>query len=211
MTMLTSRILERASRTMIFRTAEMASWLGTPPSEVSRALGELSRRGLVTSVVRGLWANTRHPRFAAMRLIPYLVGDDTRGDVTAYLSGISALAFHGMISQIPATVHVVVIHRRRALETPAGEFRFHLISRRLFDGIMPGDSHAYFHVATPTKSLFDTLYFSVRKGARWRYLPEIELPRTVTDVGMQEWIAKLQTERLRVAVNARWQELRRKR
>lgn len=209
--MLSTRILERAGRALVFRTAEMAQWLGEPQPAVSRALGELDKRRLLTRVSRGLWANTQHPRFSAMRLIPYLVDPQPSSDLTqvsGYVSVISALAFHGMISQIPASVHVAVLRRRRPLRTPVGDFQFHQLSATLFDGFQPGDDYGYFHVATPTKALFDTLYFSVRKGARWRHLPELEVPRSVTDVAMQKWIGRLQTERLRVAVNARWQELR---
>lgn len=210
MTMLSSRILERATRTIIFRTSEMAAWLDASRPEVSRALGELARRRLLTRVLRGVWANTQHPRFSALRVIPFLAPASTAQAVGGYLTGVSALAFHGMLSQIPATIHVAVTHRRRAFHSPVGEFRFHLLSAALFGGFQPGDPHAYFHVATPTKAVFDTLYFSVRKGARWRHLPELELPRSVTDQEMQQWIARLQTERLHVAVSSRWQELRAK-
>lgn len=210
MTMLSTKILERSSRTVIFRTSEMARWLDAPQPEVSRALGALQRRRLLSRVVPGVWANAGHPRFSPYRLVPYLTQATTANVVGGYVSVISALALHGMISQIPAAMHVVVARRRRSLRTSVGEFQFHLLSPALFDGFRPGDTHAYYHVATPTKALFDTLYFSVRKGARWRHLPEVELPRSVTDVAMQGWIARLQTDRLRVAVDARWQEVRRR-
>ncbi len=207
MTFLGARILERTSRMVAFRTAEVAQMLGVSQPNASRALATLQRDGLITRVKKGLWANTRHPQFTPYRLVPLLT-DEHPSTVGGYVSVISAMALHGMISQIPAAIHVATRKQRRSLNSPVGEFRFHRIDAAIFDGYAPGDSHGHFQVATPAKALFDTLYLSVRRGRRWRHLPEVELPRSVTDVAMQYWISRLSTARLRVAVNARWKEVR---
>lgn len=204
---LSSRILERASQALIFQTKDMAQWLDASPAATSRALGQLQRRGLLTRVTRSWWADSRSSRFSPHRLVPLLTGGDA-DNVTGYVTVVSAMAMHGMISQIPAAIHVAVRKQRRALRTPVGNFVFHQIAPSLFDGFEPGDSHGWFQVATPTKAVFDALYLSVRRKRQWRHLPEVDLPRSVTDVAMQRWIARLPTERLRTDVDARWKELR---
>lgn len=113
-----------------------------------------------------------------------------------------------MISQIPAGIHVAVLEQRRPVSTPVGTFQFHQMDRALFDGFAAGDSYGRFELADPAKALFDTLYLAVRRGRRFSYLPELEIPRAVTDVAMQGWIKRIAFPRLQTAVNARWQVLR---
>lgn len=210
MTSTEAAILERAARLVVFRTADLVRALNLSQPVISRTLAGLRRHSALTRITRGLWADTRHPKFSPYRVVPFLVGEDSEsvtGYVTGYISGISAMGLHGMISQIPASIHVATRKQRRAVKTPVGEFRFHQIDTSIFDGFQPGDAHAHFHVATPIKALFDTLYLSVRRGRRWRYLPELDLPETVTDKAMQYWIERLPTARLMVAVDKRWQDV----
>jgi predicted transcriptional regulator of viral defense system len=207
MTSLEAKIMEIASRSVIVRTADIVHELGVSQPVVSRALANLARRRMLTRIVRGLWGSTHHPKFSPYRAVPFLLGD-REGRVSGYVDVISAMSLHGMISQIPGAIHVATRTQRKPLKTPIGTFQFHRIAAGLFDGYVPGDAHAHYYVASPTKALFDTLYLSVRRGRQWRYLPEIVLPRSVSNVAMQRWIDRLPSLRLKSAVTARWHDVR---
>lgn len=51
------------------------------------------------------------------------------------------------------------------------------------------------------------LYFSARKGRRFRFLPEIGLPEGFSVPGLQRWIRQVDYEPLRIAVQERWERL----
>jgi predicted transcriptional regulator of viral defense system len=183
---------------------------GTTQSLASRALSRLARQHLLTRVKQGVWSDTKNSRFSPYAVVPYLVGRDVRSR-DCYVSFVSALNLHGMISQIPGAIHVAVARQRRTLNTPVARYAFHKIDQALMGGFADGDRHGRFQLATPAKALFDTLYISLRKGRSFSRLPEIDLPRSVTDAEMQRWIGRIAFPMLRAAVNARWQELRRMR
>jgi predicted transcriptional regulator of viral defense system len=204
---LESKLLAAATRLVVFRSAEIARLVGVAPAVVSRTLGQLERAHHVTRVVRGVWAVSKHPRFSPYIVVPYLVDADPER-AKCYVSFVSALSLHGMISQIPGAIHVAVQQQRRPLLTSVGQYRFHQIDRPLFDGHEAGDAYGRFHVANPTKALFDTLYVAAGRGRRFAHLPEVELPKSVTDVAMQRWISRITSPIVSSAVNARWQAVR---
>jgi hypothetical protein len=195
------------SRLVVFRTSDMALEVGADQSSTSRALTRLQRAHLLTRLVRGVWADTRHPLFSPYIVAP-LVTETNVENSECYVSFVSALNVHGMISQFPRAIHLATTAQRRPLKTPIGESHFHQIDRALFDGFEAGDKYGRFALATPTKALFDTLYISTRRSKQFSHLPELELPRSVTDREMQRWILRIPSSTLRVAVNARWQSIR---
>ena len=208
MTSLDAAILTAAARTVVFTTAEVARATDTTPSLASRALSRLAKNRLLTRVVRGLWADTKNSRFSPYVVVPYLVGRDAHAE-GCYVSFVSALSLNGMISQIPGAIHVAVARQRRSLNTPVAQYQFHQIDRDLMDGFADGDRYGRFQLATPAKALFDTLYVASRRGRSFARLPEVDLPRSVTNAEMQRWIGRITLPMLRAAVDARWQELRR--
>jgi hypothetical protein len=113
-----------------------------------------------------------------------------------------------MLSQIPAAIHIAVAESRRLIRTPTGIYEFHRLQPNLLGGHKPGDAYGRFELATPTKALFDTIYLSARRGRQFSRLPEVELPRSVTDAEMQQWIARIAHLPLRTAVAERWAVLR---
>jgi hypothetical protein len=58
--------------------------------------------------------------------------------------------------------------------------------------------------------VFDTLYFSARKGRRFAGLPEVELPASFTPRGVEDWIGAISDPPLRTAVHRRWEALGRR-
>ncbi len=66
---------------------------------------------------------------------------------------------------------------------------------------MPASCAAWnFDIATAEKALFDTLYFSARKGRRFAFLPEVELPAGFSVLEVERWIALIHHPPLRIAV-----------
>jgi len=198
-------------RSPVFTTGDVVAATGATADTTSRALSRLAQRGLITRLVRGLWGATRHPDFSPYAVVPFLLARAANGSRDApegYVSFISALHLHGMLSQIPGAIHVAVSEQRAAVRTPTGVYLFHRMQPELLGGHHAGDAYGRFELATPTKALFDTLYLSARRGRQFSRLPELELPRTVTDREMQRWIQRIRSDPLRGAVEGRWGQLR---
>lgn len=186
-----------------FSTAEVAQRAGIALSNASRDLAELARDGMVTRIRRGLWAVPNHPDFSQYAVVPHLVAEQPGG----YVSLLSALNLHGMIDQIPRVVHVVTTVQRPKLHTTVATYEFYRIQTDLFGGFRPYRRTGNFDIATPEKALFDTLYFSVRKGRRFAFLPELDLPAKFSASEMGRWITLIHHQPLRFAVRERWQGL----
>lgn len=186
-------------RSPVFTTSDVATRANVQSKEATRALNNLASRGLLTRVMRGIWADTRHPDFSRFAVVPYLL-DGQPG----YVSLLSALNLHGMIEQIPRAIHIVVPKQRRRIVTRAGVYEFHQLSEELMGGYEPYGRLGLFELATPAKALFDVLYFSVRKGQRFARLPELELPPHFRRKDVDAWIKRIPYRRLREAVKQRW-------
>jgi len=188
-----------------FTTAEVAAAADVHVANASRDLALLADRGLVVRIRRGLWVAPGHPEFSPYAVVPHLF-DDPGGTDQAYVSVVSALSLHGMLDQIPRTIHVVVRRQRHSLPTPFGTYEFHRVSKMLFGGYEPYGRTAAFLLATPEKALFDTLYLSTRKGRRFAHLPEVELPSGFSSTLVEGWISRIEHERTATAVRRRWIE-----
>jgi len=187
----------------VFSTAEVAERADVALSNASRDLAELEKRGIVTRIRRGLWAVPGHPDFSPYAVVPHLFAEQPGG----YVSLLSALNLHGVLEQIPRVVQVVTTSQRPKLRTPVAAYEFYMIQPALFGGFGPYRRTGNFDAATPEKALFDTLYLSARKGRRFTFLPEIELPADFTPSEVQRWIGLIDHPPLRTAVLERWERL----
>lgn len=186
-------------RSPVFMTRDVATGAKVQGKEATRALNNLATRGLLTRVMRGMWADTRHPDFSPYAVVPYLLEGDE-----GYVSLLSALNLHGMIEQIPRAIHIVVPVQRRPVVTRVGRFEFHQLSRELLGGHEPYGRLGLFELATPAKALFDILYYSARKGRRFNRLPELELPQRFRRREVEGWIKRIPYRSLREAVKEKW-------
>lgn len=178
----TSQAVRQVDRP-IFTTREIASLSGGSLSVTSRVLKQTERKGLIRKVIRGLWCVPTDSRFTPFALVHHL----SRGD-RSYVSFLSALHLHGLIEQIPQVIYVATTGHSRSIRTTIGAFSFHRISPKLFSGFdWYGDQRAFL-VATPEKALIDSLYLSSRKGKRFRFFPEIELPQHFSTVRAMKWV-----------------------
>jgi predicted transcriptional regulator of viral defense system len=195
-------------RSPVFTTVEAAKAASASADQVSRDLGKLADRGLIVRVIPGVWAATTDPRFSPYAVVPALIRVAAHGG-KGYVSLLSALNLHGMIEQIPQSVQIVVSRRVRPIRrTAVGTYRFYVMSPELVDGSVQHDAGT-FDIATPEKALFDVLYLSARKGARFSHLPELTLPGTFSVRKLEGWVQKISYPTLRVAVAHRWDRVRR--
>lgn len=195
----------------VFTTREVAQRTGSSLAVVSRRLGSLAQRGLLTRVTRGIWAQPRHPDFSPYAVAPFILRgarDNENQQPLGYISLLSALNLHGLISQIPRAVSLVGPKQLPTLRTPVGTYEFHRMERGLIGGFEPFGQLRNFDVARPEKALFDILYFSVRKGRRFAYLPELDWPRTFRPSEVEAWIGRVAYTPLRNAVAQRWRAIR---
>lgn len=187
----------------VFSTAEVAQRAGVTLSNASRDLAKLEAEGMITRIRRGLWAVSGHPDFSPYAVVPHLFAGGPGG----YVSLLSALNLHGIIDQIPHVVHVVTTAQRPVLNTPIATYEFCRIRPDLFGGFKPYRGTGNFDIATAEKALFDTLYFSARKGRRFAFLPEVELPASFSVSEVEHWMALIDHPPLRIAVRERWEKL----
>ncbi len=166
---------------VIFTTREYANHVGMSMSAAAKRLARLSNKKLLSRITKGVWANISHPYFHPLSCVPYLLGKEQ-----GYVSFLTALHLHGVISQIPKTIQVATTGRGRLLDSPVGRYEFFQIKPELMkQGTEWSDSHLPYLIATPEKALIDTLYLSTRKNRRFAHLPELDL--TQPGFRMQEF------------------------
>jgi len=156
---------------VIFTTREFANQGGMSISAAAKRLARLSEKSLLTRVTKGVWANTSHPYFHPLSCVPYLLGKEQ-----GYVSFLTALHLHNVISQIPKAIQIATTGRGRQLISPVGRFEFFQIKPELMtQGSDWSDSELPYLIATPEKALVDTFYLSTRKNRRFAQLPELDL------------------------------------
>ena len=156
---------------VIFSTREFANQSGVSMSAATKRLARLCKIERLTKVTKGVWANISHPYFHPLSCVPYLLGKEQ-----GYVSFLTALHLHEVISQIPRTIQVATTGRGRVLESPVGSFEFFQIKPELMrQGANWSESRLPYLIASPEKALVDTLYLSTRKGRRFNRLPELDL------------------------------------
>jgi predicted transcriptional regulator of viral defense system len=189
---------------VVFTTRDYAAAGGVSLSSASRRLDRLSERDALTRVTRGVWANTAHPHFHPLACVPYLLGKEQ-----GYVSFLTALHLHGILSQIPRTHQVATTGRPRLLDSPVGRFEFLRIKPDLMsDGVDWSDTHQPFLVASAEKALLDTLYISTRKNRRFSSLPELDLETPFDRRAFERLLNELPYPvRIRSAITSRWMRL----
>lgn len=156
---------------VIFTTREFANQGSLSMSAATKRLTRLSNKDQLTRVTKGVWANTAHPYFHPLSCVPYLLGKEQ-----GYVSFLTALHLHGVISQIPKTIQIATTGRGRVLESPVGRFEFFQIKPELMrQGTEWSESQLPYLIASAEKALVDTLYLSTRKNRRFARLPELDL------------------------------------
>jgi predicted transcriptional regulator of viral defense system len=179
----------------IIQTADAASCLNISRVTASQILKRLAAAKILIPIARGLWAisDMKDPlRLPEFITTPY----------ASYISLQTALFYHGMISQIPATTYAVTLSRTRKYKTPLGTISLHRIAVNFFFGYdQIGDYNI--KMATPEKALLDTLYLSTSSSAWFKKLPELEIPKGFKFKLAFEMIEKIPSLRLRTIVKSK--------
>lgn len=156
---------------IFFTTREFAFAADVSVSAASRQLKRLANKDFIVHVVRGIWANSSHPYFNILGCVPYLLGSEQ-----GYVSFLTALHRHGLLSQIPHTIQVATTGHSRRLKTPIGTFEFFQLKPEMMtEGIEWNQARIPSRIATPEKALLDIFYLATRKKKRFSSLPELEI------------------------------------
>lgn len=177
-------------RHAVFSTRELAVVCAMPVTSASRLLNRLEREGTVTKVTRGVWAQPNMPAFSPLSATSYLLNNEQ-----GYVSFLTALHLHGVISQIPRSIQIATTGHTRKLKSRIGDFDLLRVTPRMMrGGIDSSETRPPYPIATAEKALLDTLYISTRKGRRFSSLPELELSEL--DVKELERLLELQITHL---------------
>jgi predicted transcriptional regulator of viral defense system len=190
---------------VVFSTRDFAAASGSTMPAASKRLSRLAEKQFLTRVTKGLWANASHPHFHPLACVPYLLGKEQ-----GYVSFLTALHLHGVISQIPQAIQVATTGRGRTLDSPVGQFGFLKIKPELMrDGIEWSDTRQPYLIATREKALLDVLYLSTRKNRRFARLPEVDLVDSGFRPGeFERMLRELPYSiRIRSAIQSRWRTL----
>lgn len=161
---------EFLSGRVFFTTREFALNLGKGIDAASRKLKTRARDEDIIQVTRGVWGNKNHKDFSPYGVIPYLLNREQ-----GYLSFLSALHRHDLISQIPTSIQVATTGQGRVLRSPIGEFQFFKIRPELMqEGVEVFEGNLEYNIASPEKALLDTFYIATKKGHRFKKLPELD-------------------------------------
>ena len=160
---------------IIFTTRDYASYSGLSMSAASKKLTRLSDKKLLTRITKGVWANTSHPYFHPASCTPYLLNKEQ-----GYVSFLTALHFHGLLSQIPKTIQIATTGHSRTLTSPVADYEFIQIKPELMQqGIAWSETKLPYLQATAEKAVIDVLYIATRKNRRFARLPELTLTSEV--------------------------------
>jgi hypothetical protein len=101
-------------------------------------------------------------------------------------------------------VQVATTGHARKLATPVGHYEFlHLAPALMRRGVEWSDTRVPYRVATADKALLDTFYVSLRRGRRFRSLPELDL-RPITKRRFLALLADVDDPRIAAAIRRRF-------
>ncbi len=156
---------------IIFTTRDFANYQKMSMPAASKRLSRLNENKLLTHITKGVWANTGHPYFHPASCVPYLLNNES-----GYVSFLTALHFHGLLSQIPKTIQVATTGHSRTLDSSVAYYEFIQIKPELMQKhSMWSETQLPYLLATAEKALIDVLYISTRKNRRFIRIPELSL------------------------------------
>lgn len=135
---------------IVFTTSDARRLLGVGRPDAHRILSRMVSKGHLVRLERGKYIDARSAReLDIYEVAPHVVKP-------SYLSLWSGLHLHGLTTQVPRTVFVIVTSPRRGLEVLGSPVRFVSVRPRLFFGYERHGGHV---VAEVEKLLLDCLVF----------------------------------------------------
>ena len=166
----------------VITTGDAALRLGLTRSAATRALGRLGAAGLVLHLRHGLWS--LDPEIDPLLLPEYLTAP-----LPAYVSLLSALHLHGMISQIPSLTYIASLAPTKRIKTRLAVYSVHRFAPSFFGGFET--TAAGVRLATPEKALLDSLYLAPGRSRLFAALPEVEIPRGFDRQQARFWLDRI--------------------
>ena len=174
---------------VIFTTRDYANRARLSMSSASKKLSRLSEKKLLTHVTKGVWANVNHPYFHPLSCVPKLLGKEQ-----GYVSFLTALHLHGIVSLIPKTIQTASTGHSRQLLSSVAMYEFIQVKPELMQyGVAWSDTKLPYLIAGAEKAMFDTLYIATRKNKRFDRLPELSIDgKLFSKRKFKQFIAKQQ-------------------
>jgi predicted transcriptional regulator of viral defense system len=170
-------IKERAIKSgrVVFSVAQLANLMGKPKSTAKVYMHRMVKKGIAKKLMRGKISFSEDDYAIASQLVE-----------PSYISLDSALLFHELIMQVPASTECVTT--KNAIRYRGLGISYHRISPRLFYGYKKqrrGDTYAF--MAEAEKALIDAVYLNAiaKKHAR-------ELAGKMDGRKLKEYIARFQ-------------------
>lgn len=156
---------------IIFTTRDYANHQKLSMPAASKRLSRFTEKKLLTHITKGVWANIGHPYFHPASCAPYLLNNEK-----GYVSFLTALHYHGLLSQIPKTIQVATTGHSRKLDSTVGFYEFIQIKPELMQkDLVWSETQLPYLIATAEKAIIDVLYISTRKNRRFIRIPELTL------------------------------------
>lgn len=87
----------------------------------------------------------------------------------SYVSSWAALQYYNLTTEVIHIISSVTPKITRSYETKAGNFAYQSIQKELFSGFFLENGEFDFFIASPSKALFDLLYFKTRQFRSVRF------------------------------------------
>lgn len=138
----------------LFTVTELANVANTSPQALNVELSRLKKRGVIEHYTQGKYGLPKE-----INQIDLLKSIDSR----AYITSMSALFYHGLITQVPKKITCFTNRRHnrsRIRQTPMGYYVFICVSGAIYN--FPTEDL----IATPEQALLDYVYVMRRKNVQ---------------------------------------------
>lgn len=177
----------------VLQTSDVAACLQITIPHASQILKRLVAAGFFVSLARNKWVCKK-------TIDPLLLPEYLTAPLPSYISFHTALYYHGMISQIPATIYAASLARTRQYKTPFAPISIHHLQPEFFFGfeLIP---KTLIKLATPEKALLDFFYLSAARSLLFTRLPELEIPPHFRSKEAFQMIDQIPSQRVRTLVH----------
>jgi len=138
----------RRSGIVVFGGADLRRLTGMRRTRCYQLVSQMKRKGLISEVESGKYVMTVPSQQDLLSIASHIVSP-------SYISFWTALSFHGFTEQLPRTIFVATVRRKRAIVYEGTQIKFATLSPSRFFGYIRTEGGAI--IADKEKSLIDSL------------------------------------------------------